>query len=113
YEGALRLAGAAAALRAAMGAPLPPPARVRHETALAPARRALLPGAGAAATAAGRALPPQQAIAAALAAAAAAGAGGGRGRRRRPRRTARAPAPFPRRRGGARRRHTSPRDRPA
>jgi predicted ATPase/DNA-binding CsgD family transcriptional regulator len=66
-EQALRLAGAAAALREAMGAPLPPPARTRLETRLAPARRALSAAGQAAAHAAGRALPLEQAVAGALA----------------------------------------------
>jgi non-specific serine/threonine protein kinase len=66
-ERALRLAGAAAALRAAMGAALLPPDRARQERRLRPARRALRrAGAARAAWAAGRALPLAQAVADAL-----------------------------------------------
>jgi hypothetical protein len=66
HERALRLASAAAALRAAMGAPLPPPARARHERILVRARQALDAETLAAAEAAGRAMTPEQAVADAL-----------------------------------------------
>jgi predicted ATPase/transcriptional regulator with XRE-family HTH domain len=66
-ERALRLAGAAAAVRETTGRPLPALRRTALERQLAPARRALGPEAVAAAVAAGRADSPEQAVAAALA----------------------------------------------
>ena len=64
---ALRLAGAAAALRAAIGAPLRPAQRVTLDRHLATARGALGARAAGAAWAEGQALPPAQATAEALA----------------------------------------------
>lgn len=64
---ALRLAGAATALSAATGAVLQPTERRSMERRLDPARRALGPDAAATASAAGRALPLEEAIAEALA----------------------------------------------
>ena len=60
---ALRLAGAAAALRAALGRPMAPAERPIYEGRLEPARRALGPRAADAARAAGAALPLEEAIA--------------------------------------------------
>src|SRR5262249_50245211 len=62
-ERALRQAGAAAALREAMGAPLPPPARAVHEGRLRPARAAVGDVAAGAAWAAGQAMPLEEAVA--------------------------------------------------
>jgi hypothetical protein len=64
---ALRLAGAAAALREAMDAPLPPPERAVHEQRLEPTRQALGEPAAAATWAAGQALSLEEAVAEALA----------------------------------------------
>jgi hypothetical protein len=63
---ALRPAGAAAALRAAIGRPTPPVQRPAFERWLTPAREALDGPAAGAAWAEGRALPLEQAIASAL-----------------------------------------------
>jgi tetratricopeptide (TPR) repeat protein len=63
---ALRLAGAAAALRHAISRPLPPAERPLLDRWLAPARQALDAGAQATAWAEGRAMPLEQAIAYAL-----------------------------------------------
>ena len=65
-ERALRLAGAAAALREALGAPLPPTERARLERWLAPARDALDEAAQASAHAAGRAMSLEDAMSYAL-----------------------------------------------
>ena len=59
---ALRLAGFAAALRATIGAPLPPAAQARVDRMLNPARRALDEAAAAAAWAAGQAMTLDEAI---------------------------------------------------
>jgi predicted ATPase/DNA-binding CsgD family transcriptional regulator/Tfp pilus assembly protein PilF len=64
---AARLLGAAARLREAIGAPLPPAERADHDRTAAAARARLAPGAFRAAWAAGAALPPQEAIDEALA----------------------------------------------
>jgi DNA-binding NarL/FixJ family response regulator len=66
-ERALRLAGAAAALREAMGTPLPPFWAADLERSLEPARQALSAEAWAAAWAAGRAMPLAHAVTEALA----------------------------------------------
>ena len=66
-ERALRLAGAAAALREVIGAPAPPVWRDRRERTLELAHRALGERAAAAAWAAGRGLSPEAAVAEALA----------------------------------------------
>jgi DNA-binding NarL/FixJ family response regulator len=60
---AVRLAGAAAGLREAVGAPLPPPERVALDRHLAAARAALGARAAGAAWAEGQTLPPEQATA--------------------------------------------------
>lgn len=65
-ERALRLAGAAAALREAISAPLSPPEQAQLDAALAPARAALDAAEQAAAAAQGRALSAEQAVAEAL-----------------------------------------------
>jgi tetratricopeptide (TPR) repeat protein len=65
-ERALRLAGFAAGLRAAIGAPLPPAEQARVDRMLAPARRALEESVAAAAWSEGRAMPLQEAIEVAL-----------------------------------------------
>ena len=64
---AAQLGGAAEALRAAIGAPMPPVERVRHERALVAARGQLAAGAWAAAWTAGQVLPPEEAVVLALA----------------------------------------------
>jgi DNA-binding CsgD family transcriptional regulator len=64
---AVRLWGAAAGLRAALGTPLPPTERGRHERAVTASRVALGQAAFAAAWDAGRVLPLGQAVAEALA----------------------------------------------
>jgi predicted ATPase/transcriptional regulator with XRE-family HTH domain len=64
---AVRLFGAAEALRAADGEPMPPAERAAYEAGVAQARSALTPAAFTAAWAAGQALPLEQAIALALA----------------------------------------------
>ncbi|HEY3202763.1 MAG TPA: protein kinase [Thermoanaerobaculia bacterium] len=63
---ALRLAGAAAALRQAIGAPLPPTEQARLETSLDPARRALPHETASAAWLDGWSMPPERAIESAL-----------------------------------------------
>ncbi len=65
-ERALRLAGAAAALREAIGAPLSPPEQAQLDAALAPARAALSEAEQAAAASQGRAMTPEQATEEAL-----------------------------------------------
>ncbi len=65
-ERALRLAGAASALRQALGAPLPPAEHARLEKGLDPARRALPGAASAAAWMEGWRMPAEKAIAYAL-----------------------------------------------
>jgi predicted ATPase/class 3 adenylate cyclase len=67
--GAVRALGAAAALREAIGAPLPPADRPKHEQLVTEAGARLGEGAYAEAWEAGRALPLEQAVAEALAAA--------------------------------------------
>ena len=62
----LRLAGAAAALRAQLSQPLTPPERAALERRLAPARRALSAAEQAQAWAEGQGMTPEQAIADAL-----------------------------------------------
>ncbi len=61
-ERCLRLAGAAAALRQNIGAPLTPAEQTRLEATLAPARQALSPAAANAAWSAGLALPMEKAV---------------------------------------------------
>jgi hypothetical protein len=63
---ALRLAGAAAALRQSVGAPLPPAERARLDQNLEAARQAMSNTAGAAAWMEGWAMPAEKAIAYAL-----------------------------------------------
>jgi tetratricopeptide (TPR) repeat protein len=65
-ERALRLAGAASALRQALGAPLPPVEHARLEKGLDPARRALPGAASATAWMEGWRMPAEKAIAYAL-----------------------------------------------
>ena len=65
-ERALRLAGAAAALREAIGAPLSPPEQAQLDAALAPARAALGEAERDAATSQGRAMTAEQAVEEAL-----------------------------------------------
>jgi predicted ATPase/DNA-binding winged helix-turn-helix (wHTH) protein len=65
-ERSLRLAGAAAALRQNIGAPLTPAEQAKLEASLLPARQALTNTAGAAAWLEGRALPVEKAIEEAL-----------------------------------------------
>jgi predicted ATPase len=65
-ERAAQLLGAAARLRAAIGAPLPPPERADYERTVAAARAHLEPAAFRAAWAEGEALPLEQAVASAL-----------------------------------------------
>src|SRR5205807_9482260 len=61
-ERAARLFGAAEGLREAMGAPLPPADRAEHDRSVAAVRAALVEEAFAAAWAAGRAMPLEEAI---------------------------------------------------
>jgi hypothetical protein len=65
-ERALRLAGAASALRATCGAPLPPAGQAHLDARLAGPRRVLGEEAAGAAWAAGQAMALQQAISSAL-----------------------------------------------
>jgi hypothetical protein len=65
-ERATRLCAAVAAMRTAIGAPLPPPERATYDATVATARAALGEDTFAAAWAAGQALPLEQAIAEAL-----------------------------------------------
>ena len=62
-ENALQLAGAAASLRQAVGAPLARADQARLEKSLEPARRALTDSGGASKWMEGWAMPPEQAIA--------------------------------------------------
>jgi tetratricopeptide (TPR) repeat protein len=66
HEKALQLAGFAAALREAIGAPLPPSEQARVDRMIAPARRSLPEGAGTSQWEAGRALGLEEAIELAL-----------------------------------------------
>jgi hypothetical protein len=64
---ALRLIGAAAALREAIGAPLSAAERAKLDRLLEPVRQALSPAEQAAAESAGKVLPPDEALEYALA----------------------------------------------
>ena len=65
-ERSLRLAGAAAALRQVLGAPLPPVEQIQHERSLEPARKALSNAAASAAWLEGWGMPVEKAVEEAL-----------------------------------------------